>query len=299
MNNLIQESDLILNPDGSVYHLNLLPDEIANTVILVGDPDRVQKISKHFDSIEVKKQKREFVTHTGYCNGARLTVLSTGIGPGNIDIAINELDALVNIDLKSRTIKKQLKQLNLVRFGTTGALQPEIPVDSFIVSEYAVGFDVVSHYYQFNTTDEEKSITDALIQHLQPSLSFLSPYILKGSSKLINLFQKTCVCGITATSAGFYAPQGRQLRYKAVIPDFMDQLAGFNYDGKKITNLEMETSTIYGIGKKTLNHNCCAINLAIVNRPLKTHSKTAAESMEKMIKMGLKTLSNYEKSLSS
>ena len=203
----IPESELILNKDNSVYHLNLHPEEIAETIINVGDPDRVTKVSAFFDKIEIKKQKREFVIHTGYFNGKRITVLSTGIGTDNIDIVYNELDALVNIDLKTRMIKDKLTSLNLIRIGTSGALQQDIPVDSFVCSSFGLGLDGLLNFYQLVNSREEKELIEAFRNHY-PNNGILSlPYLSAGSSELINMLSKDMFLGITASCSGFYGPQ--------------------------------------------------------------------------------------------
>ncbi len=291
MKEQIRDSELILNADGSVYHLNLHPAELADTVIVVGDPGRVATISKYFDNIELMKQKREIVTHTGTYKGKRLTVMSTGMGTDNIDIVFNELDALVNIDLKERVVKDEISKLNIVRFGTSGALQPEIPVDSYVVSTHGVGLDILLQYYQREVNDEEALLTKELKAHLGEYTENLFPVIVGGCSELIDLFSDKCFKGMTATAAGFYGPQGRVLRAQLAMPGLIDKLPSFKCGEHRITNFEMETSAIYGLGHRILGHNCCSVNLIVVNRENKTHSERAAESMEEMIQMGLDKLS--------
>jgi len=287
MTKIFSESELILKPDGSVYHLNLLPEDIADTVITVGDPGRVATVSKYFDNIEIKKQNREITTHTGYLNGKRLTVMSTGMGTDNIEICVNELDALVNIDLKTRTLNDQLTKLNIVRFGTSGALQADIPLDSYVVATHGVGLDVLMSFYKRNIGHEIQDLTSAFINHLSTDADNIRPYIAAGSNNLIDLFSNTCIPGMTATGAGFYAPQGRILRYELAIPNLIDKLASFTHKGHRITNFEMETSAIYALGAEILGHNCCSINLIIANRATKTFTTKMHEAMEKMIQMGL------------
>lgn len=245
----IAESELVLNQDGSIYHLNLLPENIAETIILVGDQGRVEKVSKHFDVIEFSTQKREFITHTGRIGSKRLTVLSTGIGTDNIDIVLNELDALVNIDLQKRKPKEETKSLNLIRLGTSGSLQEDLPVDSYLLSTHGIGFDGVFNYYEKSAEIEDTELTDAFMLQTDWKSTFPRPYIVEGSESLFNLLKDGTEHGMTATANGFYGPQGRQLRLKPTIPDLNERLSKFSYNGQRITNFEMETSALFGIGK--------------------------------------------------
>lgn len=282
----IPESELILNNDNSVYHLNLLPHELADTVINVGDPDRVSMVSKFFNKIEVKKQKREFVTHTGVYKGKRITVLSTGIGTDNIDIVYNELDALVNIDLEKRVIKEKLTSLNLIRIGTSGSLQREIPVDSYVFSQYGLGLDGLLNFYKMQNDAEETAIINAFRKHY-PNEGILSlPYIARCSSKLEESLSKGMHRGITASCSGFYAPQGRVLRYELARPNFIQTLHSFEFNGNRITNFEMETGAMYGLAK-ILGHHCCSINAIVANRVDNTHTHRAEETMYAMIELVL------------
>lgn len=282
----IPESELILNDDNSVYHLNLLPHELAPTVINVGDPDRVAMVSRFFNKIEVKKQKREFVTHTGIYKGKRITVLSTGIGTDNIDIVYNELDALVNIDLKSRTIKDQLTSLNLIRIGTSGSLQREIPVDSFVFSQYGLGLDGLMNFYVLKNDEEETGIINAFRKHY-PNEGILSlPYLARCSSKLEKAISEGMHKGITASCSGFYAPQGRVLRYDLARPNFIQTLHSFQFNGNRITNFEMETGAMYGLAK-VLGHHCCSVNAIVANRIDNTHTHKAEQTMNQMIELVL------------
>jgi uridine phosphorylase len=290
MKNVIQESELILKPNGSIYHLALHPEELANTVILVGDPDRTAKVSKYFEKIEITRQNREIITHTGYFKGKRMTVLSTGMGTDNIDICVNELDALVNIDLKTRTVKDKITKLNIVRFGTSGSLQADIPVDSYVVSTHGIGLDVVMSYYQRKPNPELEAMAKSFNTHIGTDAENLCPYICEGSKKLIDLFKDTCIPGMTVSGAGFYAPQGRVLRYKLRMPNLVNNLHTFNYNEHKITNFEMETSAIYGLGHEVLGHNCCSINLIVANRQTKQFTTNMDKIMGKMIQMGLEKL---------
>ena len=282
----IPESELILNSDNSVYHLNLLPQEISDTVINVGDPDRVQMVSSFFDSIEVKKQKREFVTHTGYYKGKRITVLSTGIGTDNIDIVYNELDSLVNIDLPNRVIKKDLKSLNLIRIGTSGSLQADIPVDGFVFSEYGLGLDGLLNYYKLINEKEEIEIINAFRLHYPNDGILALPYISKCSDKLENALSKGMYKGITASCCGFYAPQGRVLRYELARPNFIEKLNTFRFNESRITNFEMETGAMYGLAR-ILGHHCCSINAIVANRITNEHTHKGEETMSKLIQLVL------------
>lgn len=286
----IPESELILNKDGSVYHLNLLPQDLAPVVINVGDPDRVAMVSAYFDHVKVKKQKREFISHTGTYKGKEITVLSTGIGTDNIDIVYNELDALVNIDLSRRTIRKDLKKLFLIRIGTSGSLQADIPVDSFVCSTYGLGLDGLMNFYKLENDIDEDNIIQAFRKHY-PSYGILAqPYISKGSEQLINLLSPDMFKGITASCSGFYAPQMRQLRLEPARIDLIDKLSSFRYMEEKITNFEMETGAMYGLAR-LLGHHCCSVNVIVANRISQQYSSHADESMHKLIKMVLDRLS--------
>jgi len=285
----IEESELVLNPDGSIYHLNLLPEHISESIIVVGDQDRVHTVSKYFDSIEHRIQNREFTTHTGYFNGKRLTVMSTGIGTDNIDIAINELDAIVNIDLKSREIKKDKTKLNIIRLGTSGALQEDIPVDSLVMSSYGLGLDGLLNFYQSDDVINEE-ITNAFIQHTNWGSNLPKPYIVKASNLLCEKLGKGMIKGITATAPGFYGPQGRILRLPLAFPNQNDNISSFLFNGERITNYEMETSALYGLGKM-LGHNTCTVCAIIANRIIKKYSKDYKKTVEKMIQTILERLS--------
>lgn len=286
----IAASELILNPDGSIYHLNLKPEHIADNIILVGDQNRVSKVTKHFDTIEFETQKREFKTITGTFKGKRFTVISTGIGPDNIDIVLNELDALVNIDLKTRTIKKELKSLNIVRIGTSGSLQTDIPVDSFVLSQYGLGFDGMLHAY--NCEDIlEKDFEDAFIKQTSYSDRKSRPYCVRNSQELEAILSSEKIfSGVTATAGGFYGPQGRILRLAIQDNDLNRKTDTFNFNGVRITNLEMETSAIYGLAK-LLGHHACSMNAIIANRANGTFSKDPYKVVEDLIVYTLNKLS--------
>ncbi|MEO6613255.1 MAG: nucleoside phosphorylase [Chitinophagaceae bacterium] len=278
----IAESELIINPRGAIYHLDLRPEEIAGTVITVGDPDRVKEVSKHFDSVEVKRQHREFISHTGYVGKKRLTVLSSGIGPDNIDIVMNELDALVNIDFETREIKKQLKTLNIVRIGTSGSLQADIPVDSFVASTHGLGVDNLLNFYRHEQNEQEKELLQSFVTHTQIHGQIGNPYISSGAASLIKHFVKDFHQGITVTCPGFYGPQGRILRLGISNPNFVNRLTDFRFGQHRITNFEMETSAIYGLGK-LLGHNCLAVNAIVANRVQKEFSKDGKAAVENLI----------------
>ncbi len=285
----IKESELILNPNGSVYHLNLLPEHIANTIIFVGDQNRVPKITKYFDSIEFETQKREFKTITGVYKGKRMSVISTGIGPDNIDIVINELDALVNIDLETRTVKEEHTALNIVRIGTSGSLHSDIPVDSFVLAKYGLGLDGMLHAYDC-TNIFETDLENAFIKHTDWSSVKARPYIVKNSSKLENILKSDQThTGITATAGGFYGPQGRILRLAIQDPQLNSKIDTFKYNNLRITNLEMETSAIYGLSK-LLGHHACSMNAIIANRADGTFSEDPYLPVENLIKYTLEKL---------
>ncbi len=279
----IAESELIINDRGAVYHLDLKPDEIAGTVVTVGDPDRVREISKYFDSIEVKRQHREFVSHTGYVGKKRITVLSSGIGPDNIDIVINELDALVNIDFKTREIKKELKSINIIRLGSSGSLQADVPVDSLVASTHGLGVDNLLNFYRLEQNDEEKQLLHHFVTHTQVHGQIGNPYISSGAASLIKNFVSGFHHGITVTCPGFYGPQGRILRLGIRNPDFVNRLTDFRFGQHRITNFEMETSAIYGLGR-LLGHHCLAINAIVANRVVKEFSKDGKATVEALIK---------------
>ncbi|SFH50523.1 nucleoside phosphorylase [Pedobacter insulae] len=284
----LSESDLIINPDGSIYHLNLLPEDIADTVITVGDLDRVGEISKHFDSIELKKGKREFITHTGYLGKKRITVLSTGIGTDNIDIVLNELDALVNIDFQSREIKKELKSLTIIRIGTSGAIQADLPMGTILAATHGVGFDALMQYYYHQVSGDEHSLLDGIKAHFS-HIKGIHPYITGADQLLLETIGKEMAQGITATAPGFYAPQGRQVRAKNAVPDFIGQLNSFSQDKHRITNLEMETAGIYALAK-TLGHKALSVNAILASRVKFEFSKEPNKIVEKAIKMVLERL---------
>jgi uridine phosphorylase len=258
-------SELILNPDGSIFHLKLLPGQIADTVILVGDPNRVKMVSEFFDRVEIRTSNREFVTHTGTYRNNRITVMSTGIGTDNIDIVLNELDALVNIDLEKRVLKDSKQNLKFVRIGTTGGLQQGVPIDSFILSRYAAGFDPVLNFYADRDKVSDLDLEQAFKKHTGWDSRLPDPYFVRASERLFELFPKDLHSGITISAPGFYAPQGRQIRLKPSDPDLNDKLESFRYKGMKIMNYEMESSAIYGLSS-LLGHRAITLCSAIGNR---------------------------------
>lgn len=286
----IAESELIINSRGAIYHLDLRPEELASNVITVGDPDRVEKISKHFDKIEVKRQHREFITHTGTIGNKRISVMSTGIGPDNIDIVLNEVDALVNIDFETRTINPELKQLNIIRIGTSGSLQADIPIDSFVAGTHGLGLDNLMNFYKWEHNDQEKELIQAFVTQTQLHSQF-NPYIAGASMKLLKHFTDGYHQGITVTCPGFYGPQGRVLRLPISNPHLIDRLSDFSYGEHRISNFEMESSAIYGLGR-VLGHNCLALNAIIANRVNKDFSKDAQGLVEKLIIKSLEIMAD-------
>ena len=278
----IKESELILNPDGSVYHLNLKPEHVSNTIIFVGDQNRVEKVTKHFDSIEFSTQKREFKTQTGTYEGTRISVISTGIGPDNIDIVLNELDALFNIDLKTRKPKENLTSLNIIRVGTSGSLQVDIPVDSFVLSEYGLDLNGLLHSYIIDPVSNPE-IENAFISQTNWHENKSKPIIVKVSDKLEKVFESNKIYkGITATAGGFYGPQGRVLRLPIQDTTLNSKMDNFNFNGNRITNLEMETSAIYGLSK-LLGHHAISLNAIIANRASGTFSENPSQVVEDLI----------------
>lgn len=279
---VIAPSELILNPDGSVYHIALRPEQLGDIVLVVGDQGRVERISRHFDRVEHQVNNREFVAHTGEYNGVVITALSTGIGTDNLDIVVNELDALVNIDLEERTPKEQTRALKIIRLGTCGALQEDIPVDTRIVSAYGVGMDNVLHYYAYENTDAELRLLNALLQQTEWPENLPLPYVAAGDKDLVALLGHGNVTGITYTSGGFYAPQGRQLRGIPSIDGLNERLSAFAHEGLRGSNFEMETSALYGLGG-LLGHRCATVCTVVANRLRKEYSKDHHTAIDRMI----------------
>ncbi|MGB3606995.1 nucleoside phosphorylase [Psychroserpens sp.] len=289
----IKASELILNPDGSVYHLNLRPEHIAKTIITVGDPDRVDSVTKYFDDVHFSTRKREFHTQTGTYKGKAITVISTGIGTDNIDIVLNELDALVNIDLDKREIKSNLTSLDIIRIGTSGSIQETIPIDSFVVSEFAAGFDSLLHFYD-SAHCQHFDVSEALKKHTQWFDKKSDPYVVKCSERLFtHLSSIQTITGFTATNVGFYGPQGRVLRLGIQDPKLNDRLADFDFNGLTISNLEMETAGIYGIAK-LLGHNAVSMNAIIANRVTGEFTEKAETVVDSLIAYTLEKIKDLK-----
>ena len=285
----IAPSELIINNRGAIYHLNLLPGELAQTVITVGDPDRVEAVSKYFDVIDYKSRHREFVTHTGRVGKKNISVVSTGIGTDNIDIVLNELDALVNIDFVSRTIKDTLTSLQIIRIGTAGALQADIPVDSFVASSHGIGIDNLLHFYRYENNDEEKQLLQSFITQTQLHDNIAIPYINSASVSLLKNFTREFHNGLTVTCPGFYGPQGRILRMGISYPGFIDHLTEFSFGQYRICNFEMETAGIYGLGK-ILGHQCLSLSAIVANRVNKTFSSDGGAAVDNLIRKTLEII---------
>lgn len=287
--NSLAASEFILNKDGSIYHLNLLPENLADTVIVVGDPERVEKVTKYFDKVDIVVKKREFHTQTGFYRGKRMTVISTGIGTDNIDIVLNELDALVNIDFKERKIKERHTSLDIVRIGTSGSIQPEIPVDAFVLSELAVGFDSLLHFYKSEHV-QLKDFNEAVKDQLKLGKEKSAPYVVSCDQDLSNnLMSGNIFKGFTGTNVGFYGPQGRILRLPLQDDGLNEKMANFSFQEKKITNLEMETAGIYGLSK-LLGHRAVSMNAIIANRATGEFSQNAAKTVDELIQYTLNKL---------
>ncbi|MDB5019464.1 MAG: phosphorylase [Pedobacter sp.] len=286
--NILSEADLIINPDGSIYHLNLLPEDIAPTVITVGDPERVSEVSKYFDRIELRKGKREFITHTGYLSNKRITVISTGIGTDNIDIVLNELDALVNIDFKTRLVKSSLVSLDIIRIGTSGSIQKDIPLGTILASSHGLGLDTLMKYYYEENSIEDRCLLNKIKGHMA-EFSGLDPYLTSGSKGLLERIAKGLQRGITVTSPGFYAPQGRKVRAINRFPRLIEKLNTFEYGGLRLSNLEMETAGIYALAK-SLGHNALSINAILANRILMKFSDNPAQIVDQVIRQILQNI---------
>ncbi|WP_124980453.1 nucleoside phosphorylase [Nonlabens xiamenensis] len=281
----IAESELIINPDGSIYHLNLRPDQLAPTVITVGDPERVAEVSKYFDVVECRVGKREFHTHTGVYKNRRISVISTGIGTDNIDIVFNELDALVNVDFSSRELKPVRKSLEIIRIGTSGAVQSDIPVDAFLLSQRGIGFDSLLHWYDSDGGDI--AFAKAVQQQIKRSKLHAAPYVVHCSKELARRFQTVdMINGNTITNVGFYGPQSRKIRLEPAVKQLNQQIAEFSYEGSKITNLEMETAGIYAMAH-LLGHKAVSLNAILANRATGQFSTTPDATVDALIKLAL------------
>jgi len=286
---MFPETELILTKENRVYHINLKAEDIADDVIVVGDQNRVTQISKLFSKIEFKTEHREFVTHTGIFNGKRITVLSTGIGTDNIDIVMNELDAAVNINLETRELNPSHRSLNIIRLGTSGALQADIPVNGIVVSSHGLGLDGLLNFYDNWQSINENDISESFMKHTNWLSNLPYPYCVKASDKLISKFKDGTHIGITATAPGFYGPQGRQIRLKAAMPALNEFLTDFKHGEHRITNFEMETSALYGLGK-LLNHQCLTACVIIANRVRKEFTSDYRKSVEILITESLQRL---------
>lgn len=284
-------SELILNPDGSVYHLNLLPEDIGEKIIVVGDPGRVALISSFFDDVQVKKINREFITHTGIFNGERISAIATGIGTDNIDIVLNELDALANIDLKTRTIKSKHTPLQIVRLGTSGAMQADLNVDTFIMSEYGLGMDGLLNFYAYTPKKDEDHLLQEILTATKYSPKNPHPYLVKGSEGLMQQLGFDINKGITATAPGFYGPQGRVLRLALNDDQLNEKFTAFKSGTNRITNFEMETSALYGLSR-LLGHEACTICVIVANRLANQFSKDYHPAMKRLIQLTLDRLTS-------
>lgn len=288
----LKESELILNPNGSLYHLLLRPEHLARKIILVGDPQRVPLVSSFFDKVEFVFENREIITHTGYLNKVRLTVMSTGMGPDNIDIVMNELDALVNVDLNTRTIKEKHTSLDIVRLGTSGALQADIPIDSFVMATHGLGIDGLLHFYKHGDISDDK-MAGAFEKQVQWPKALPEPYVIKGSESLEAMLGEGFIKGITITAPGFYGPQGREIRLKAAYPEMNERISAFRYNDQRIINFEMETSALYAFGKM-LGHDTLTVCSILANRINETYSQNPKEATMKLIRLLLGKLSGAE-----
>ena len=285
----MDNSELIVNKDGSICHLHTRPEDLADTILLVGDQGRVEMISKHFDRIELKISNREFITHTGHIGHKRITVMSTGIGTDNIDIVLNELDATVNMDLNARTFKQDRKSLNLIRLGTTGALHKDIPVGALVLSEFGLGLDGLIHHYNYRPSTGEFNLQQAIIEHLNWDSKLPEPYIVGSNQELLSQFQDQTIKGITATASGFYGPQGRSIYLSPRYPEIEEMLQTFHMDGHRITNFEMETSALYGLAK-LLGHRACTCCVVLANRLTGDYASDHRKAVEKMIRYVLERI---------
>lgn len=285
----IPSSELIINSDGSIFHLHIKPEELADTIILVGDPGRVELVASFFDSREFIRSSREFVTVTGSYKGKRITVLSTGIGTDNIDIVINELDALANIDLQTREPKKEHKKLTILRIGTSGAIQPEIPLGSFVFSHISVGCDGLLNWYANRDSVSLLDMEHAFTKHVNWPEQLPAPYFAKASQSLISLFEDVTVKGVTISASGFYGPQGRVLRLPLAMPDMVHKFESFRFNGEKITNFEMEGSAIAGLCG-LLGHDAATICCIIANRHLHESQPDYKPYIKKLVELSLERL---------
>ena len=285
----IPDTDLILHADGSVYHLGLRPEHLTDIILTVGDPERVPKVSRYFDRIETQFSHREFCTHIGYVGNQRLMVISSGMGTDNVEILLTELDALANVNLTTRTANEHHRKLTIIRVGTSGSLQADVPVGSYVVNRYAFGLDTLMHFYSTAMRATEQRWAQRLGQHL--SLEFV-PYCAAGSDKLLNRWKDTCRVGTTTTCPGFYAPQGRQVRIPPRIDQFPEKLASFRFDEQRITNFEMETAGYYALCR-LLGHEVVSLNAILANRVTQKFSTNPAKTVDILIQQVLSTIANF------
>lgn len=285
----IAPSEFVITPKGTIYHLDLHPDHLADTVITVGDPNRVEAVSRYFDAIEAKGAHREFISHTGRIGNKRLTVVSTGIGPDNVDIVFNELDALANIDFETRTVRPQHRRLNIIRLGTCGSLHPDVPVDSLVTSSFGIGLDNLMHYYAYEENPDEQFIRIEFMHHAGLDNKPVQPYVVEGSIRLRNHFSSLAHAGMTATCPGFYGPQGRVLRLPLAHPNLINAISSFNCRGERIVNFEMETSAMYGLANM-LGHHSLSISTVVAQRSLGKFTKDGVASVDAMIRTCLPML---------
>lgn len=289
MGRTIDPAALMVNPDGSIYHLALHPEDVADTVICVGSPERVATISQYFDEIEIKKQHREFITHTGLLQKKRLTVISSGIGTDNIDIVMNELDAVVNINLVERQINPTRRELNIIRLGTCGGVAKELPVDSIVITHSVLGLDSLLNFYKFQPDDYETQGLNAFLEILPEVKQITQPYFVRGCKQLFHSLKNDCEAGITITAPGFFAPQGRWLRAEPRLLNLLDHLHDFSFQGERVLNLEMETSALFGLGK-ILGHHCATIAVTLNNRVSGEVSANPMRSILKLIESSLEAI---------
>lgn len=286
---MIHPSELVLNPDGSVYHLKIKPEHIGKKIIIAGDPGRISTISSFFDTVEHKIENREFVTHTGYYKGEKVTAIATGIGTDNIDIVLNEIDAAINIDLNSREVKEEHTSVEIVRIGTCGSIQEDVPSDKIVVSTHAFGLDGLMNFYDFEMNQEETEIHAAILAQTGWQKELNNPYLVKGSEDLISKIGKNYNPGVTITANGFYAPQGRELRIKTKYPNINEQLRKFKYKGHRFVNYEMETSALYGLSRM-LGHKACTVCAVVANRYANSFSKDYKPVVKNLIAEVLENL---------
>ncbi|MBQ6958799.1 MAG: nucleoside phosphorylase [Bacteroidales bacterium] len=288
-NQPIPSSELIINDDGSVFHLHILPEDLADTVIMMGDPGRVNTIAEHFDTIELDKQSREFHTITGTYHGKRVTAMSHGIGTDNIDIVMTELDALANIDFKTRLPKEEHRRLTILRIGTCGAAQPDIPLGSYILSHISIGFDGVLNWYKDGEKIFLMDFENAFIKHMDWPARYARPYFVRSSARIVERFQDWTVKGMTVSAPGFYGPQGRSVRLELTMPDLIEKLESFSYEGYRVTNIEMESSALAGLAA-LLGHDAATVCLAIANRHVKESNPDYKPLMAQLLRRALDTL---------